>query len=230
MELSRQMCAEAGLAAAQELRTHVEHIVMLERSDAQVARDVNTARTDAEVARVLRRAQETQPVQAVQHVPVSPATWSAAASNIAASSTDAPSVAASSPASTAALGATSSSAAASRMEPMPEPGPNRSKRLQCISCYERKESFELSCKHAMCRGCLGQLLMKATGDLTLWPPRCCRLPIDLALAQQVLRLDERIVFIARMQEANAKNKMYCTNPWCSHFLNLDVIGMEEGHC
>ena len=231
IEVNRQMTTEADLAAAQELRNHVDHICELERSDAQVARAVHSARSDAEVARVLQRAQAHQPTPSVPGQSIIPASSAAAASTAAATA------AASSPASAGALASrhtnaaaasASSSAGPSSAEPMPEPGPrSRHRNLKCISCFDRKDCFELSCRHPICKGCLGQLLMKATGDLTLWPPRCCSQPIDLALAHQVLPQHQAVVFFTRMQEANAKNKMYCTNPWCSHFLNLDVIGMEE---
>eukprot|EP00439_Symbiodinium_sp_Y106_P031834 s4426_g3.t2 len=82
-----------------------------------------------------------------------------------------------------------------------------------------------SCKM---NGALGQqLFTKAVGDMTLWPVRCCRQNIDIGLAQRVLHGHELHVFVERMKEAVAVKKMYCVNPYCSHFLDLD--NLPEDH-
>lgn len=248
MEVGREMFAEAGYVAAQELQTHVNQVVELERSDAQVARDVHIGWIDVQVAGVLQRAQRQVEVPLAPSTMVTPTSVASSSAAVTTAADVAPSSAASSSAAISsvfefvstneaaqsmAASSVATSKAASSGEPMPEPGPssNRSKLLKCNTCFEKKtESYELSCKHAMCRDCLAKFFISATSDLTMWPPRCCSQPIDLALAQQVLPLDQKIRFIDRSKEANAKNKMYCSNPRCSLFLDLDVVGMEERTC
>mmetsp|Transcript_12257 Transcript_12257/g.27806 ORF Transcript_12257/g.27806 Transcript_12257/m.27806 type:complete len:608 (+) Transcript_12257:108-1931(+) len=101
---------------------------------------------------------------------------------------------------------------------------------KCAACFEMKTDADLhtlQCEHAMCKHCLSRLFLDATQDLTLWPPRCCRQPIDLSIAKHVLSAHQELVFAERVEEAQAVKKMYCVNAHCSHFLNLDMIGTDK---
>ena len=64
--------------------------------------------------------------------------------------------------------------------------------------------------------CSKQLL-----DSKLLPLRCCEIPIDMNIANDLLKRDEAKLILRRVEEKEASNKMYC--PSCSSFINLDLI-------
>lgn len=93
---------------------------------------------------------------------------------------------------------------------------------QCNVCYdENKRGFTFACGHLQCIGCTSKLFRAALGDNSLLPLRCCEIPIDMNIAAHLLPREDANVILQRVEEIEAKNKMYC--PSCSAFLNLDLV-------
>jgi len=67
------------------------------------------------------------------------------------------------------------------------------------------------------------LFMVGSADTTMLPFRCCKMRIDMAMARVVLKPRDYEVFSQRMSEVQAVNKMYCTNKYCSQFIDLDTL-------
>eukprot|EP00928_Gymnodinium_smaydae_P029348 TRINITY_DN22127_c0_g1_i9.p1 TRINITY_DN22127_c0_g1~~TRINITY_DN22127_c0_g1_i9.p1 ORF type:complete len:464 (-),score=34.15 TRINITY_DN22127_c0_g1_i9:212-1603(-) len=111
---------------------------------------------------------------------------------------------------------------------------------ECIACNSKKvDTYVFTCGHIMCHVCIAQLIKNASSDMSLWPVRCCRQPIDSApiespssLISKILRPCEYATVAARVEEMLAIEKMYCTNPRCSHFINLDKVasGTSKSAC
>lgn len=93
---------------------------------------------------------------------------------------------------------------------------------QCNVCYEEKlKGYTLACGHRQCTHCTRKLLKAALRDNTLLPLRCCEIPIDMNISNQLLNRDEATAILKRVEELEATNKMYC--PTCGAFLNLDLV-------
>ena len=56
--------------------------------------------------------------------------------------------------------------------------------------------------------------------------RCCGQYINMSIARAVLPSDKFSVLESRMEERLAEDKMYCPEPTCSVFMNLDNLSGE----
>eukprot|EP00927_Polykrikos_kofoidii_P053936 TRINITY_DN48450_c0_g1_i1.p1 TRINITY_DN48450_c0_g1~~TRINITY_DN48450_c0_g1_i1.p1 ORF type:complete len:567 (-),score=72.69 TRINITY_DN48450_c0_g1_i1:314-2014(-) len=234
IELERQRGAEVGEASAQELTVRVADAVLQERADADLARGLRSAGDERQFQRILASAR--LPSAAVESSLETGSTASGLAGismSLASSSADhAPSLDSCSlldglSASNTKVQSTTDntigiSSAASSSQPVgltsgTVPG-------KCACCYHHfQRAHKLSCEHIMCHTCLGTLFKNAATDMTLWPVRCCKLRVDIALAKQTLNRRDFLQFTDRIREQEAINKMYCTNPFCSQFIDLDTL-------
>ncbi|CAJ1363694.1 unnamed protein product [Effrenium voratum] len=232
IEIGLQRSAEASGTAARELHEHLEQLRALECSDARAAAAVNAARGEEQVRAVLRQAQAQAQAVAAQQAQAQAEFAQEVAAGAEASEAEDFEVEEMSQMSQGSQkleshldeAASSSHQAPRKSLSSPESAPVflLTSAVKCASCFDVKPCYKLSCDHRMCRSCLSKLFMSAVSDLTLWPVRCCKQKIEIGLAQRVLRAHEHVIFVERMQEAMAVNKMYCSNPYCSHFLNLDM--------
>lgn len=68
----------------------------------------------------------------------------------------------------------------------------RSQIRQCVACGDDAEFFNVArvpCQHEYCRSCLEALFKASITDESLFPPRCCRQPINLSTARIFLKFD-----------------------------------------
>lgn len=97
---------------------------------------------------------------------------------------------------------------------------------QCNVCYEENlKGYDLACSHLQCVQCTRKLFQAALRDNTLLPLVCCEVPIDMNIAFDLLHPDDATLILKRVEEKEAKNKMYC--PSCSSFMNLDLIDSTQ---
>lgn len=92
---------------------------------------------------------------------------------------------------------------------------------ECIVCAESKpylETVPLACQHIYCQDCLRKLFDDATIDETLYPPRCCRAPINPETVRGILGPDLCNKFEAKAVEWETSNRVYCPIPTCSTFI------------
>lgn len=117
---------------------------------------------------------------------------------------------------------------------------DRSSHGVCSACMEQHPRFdllELACKrkdettsHAYCRTCLNDLFESSLTDTTLFPPRCCRVPIRLSACMHLLpakliqRCEEKEVELA------TANPVYCSNLSCARFIPPRNITADVATC
>ena len=95
---------------------------------------------------------------------------------------------------------------------------------QCHTCFEDQvPGYTFVCQHAQCIPCTRRLFQVALRDKTILPLRCCKTPIDMNLAIQLLKEEDAQLLLQRVAEINAKNKLFC--PTCSTFHNLDLVDL-----
>lgn len=100
-------------------------------------------------------------------------------------------------------------------------------RHECVACNKTKPSFETietPCSHRYCQQCTIKLFESAITDESLFPPRCCRVPIPLDPIRGLLGNDLSTRFEVRTIERSDPNRIYCSNPLCSqHILPRQVV-------
>jgi len=107
---------------------------------------------------------------------------------------------------------------------------------KCVVCMEvvpSKDTVTLACKpeaHTYCRECLGDLFRSSLINTTLFPPRCCKLPIPLDICRAMLPKDLIKDFDLKVEELATPNPTYCSNANCSRFIRPKDVKAQVGHC
>ncbi|KAJ5690952.1 hypothetical protein N7488_011687, partial [Penicillium malachiteum] len=108
----------------------------------------------------------------------------------------------------------------------------RQGRRKCTSCLESTEKIAFTgvCGHEYCYECARRLLLGATRDETLYPPRCCRNVMHPMVVLSVLSYEELRAFSEKAVEYATVNRLYCAEKTCSAFIPLFRIKDENGTC
>lgn len=92
----------------------------------------------------------------------------------------------------------------------------------CVTCGIDNPGTEFAkcpCSHRYCRECIVRLFETANKDESLFPPRCCRLPIPLNDVRFFLPAAVIKTFREKQLERSTVNPTYCHEPSCSAFIN-----------
>ena len=92
--------------------------------------------------------------------------------------------------------------------------------------------MEAPCGHFFDAECMEALFSKATTDESLYPPRCCLLPIPPASVRQHLDAQLMLAFDTKSLEFDtpAGSRVYCCRPQCSAFLGACSLTPTTMHC
>lgn len=107
---------------------------------------------------------------------------------------------------------------------------------KCCACMEvvsSKDTLTLKCKpedHTYCRVCLIDLFTSALVNTTLFPPRCCKLPVPLDTCRAILPRELIKDFDLKVEELATPNPTYCANTECSKFIRPKDIKANVGSC
>lgn len=104
---------------------------------------------------------------------------------------------------------------------------------RCISCREEIEFVNVArvpCRHEYCRPCLEGLFNASMTDESLFPPRCCKQPIDMSIARIFLKSDLVQQYEKKKIEFETPNRTYCHSSACSAFISLSHIDGEVATC
>ena len=94
----------------------------------------------------------------------------------------------------------------------------------CAVCMdEATDAMDMACEHTYCRTCLRGLFHQALKDSSILPVACCQKAIPQEFVQKVLSQEDENILISRLQEKLATSKMYCANPTCSKFIDLNHL-------
>ena len=100
----------------------------------------------------------------------------------------------------------------------------------CLSNFRPIEVVHLQCGDIYCVECLRSLFVRASNDLTLFPPRCCRQHIPLKLIESDLSADQLDDFQTTTIEHSTKDKVYCSNTGCGKFILPSQVVAGKAHC
>jgi E3 ubiquitin-protein ligase RNF144 len=104
---------------------------------------------------------------------------------------------------------------------------------KCNACMEIvavKNTLRLQCQHTYCRACLVDLFTNTISDTTLFPPRCCRVPIPLSTCRTMLSKEYIKEFDLKVEELATPNPTYCANADCSEFIQTKYIVSDVAKC
>lgn len=110
---------------------------------------------------------------------------------------------------------------------------SESREIKCEACHDRKEHFEVmtnACGHAYCKTCLQELFELSTRDESLFPPRCCKQPMDIDDVQIFLTKELKDQFQKAKVEFGTKNRTYCSRGACSAFIPSASIEGDLATC
>ncbi|EXJ95809.1 hypothetical protein A1O1_00933 [Capronia coronata CBS 617.96] len=105
--------------------------------------------------------------------------------------------------------------------------------LVCVACRETKkylDIIEAACGHGYCKPCLQELFDLSTKDESLFPPRCCREPLDLSEVQIFLTKELKDKFERAKVEFSTVDKTYCSEATCSAFIPVDANAGDAVFC
>ncbi|KAE8155375.1 hypothetical protein BDV40DRAFT_307126 [Aspergillus tamarii] len=100
---------------------------------------------------------------------------------------------------------------------------------RCVACRDEVEFVNIArvpCRHEYCRSCLEDLFNSSMTDESLFPPRCCRQPINVGIARIFLKYDLIQRYEKKKIEFETPNRTYCYTPECSTFINTSHIEDE----
>lgn len=112
-------------------------------------------------------------------------------------------------------------------------GRSRPRTRQCVACREQADFVNViraPCQHEYCRPCLTNLFELSMTDESLFPPRCCRQPINLTVARIFLKSDLVERYKKKKVEFETPNRTYCYSPNCGSFIDMSHINGGIATC
>jgi hypothetical protein len=107
----------------------------------------------------------------------------------------------------------------------------------CLDLHAKHDMLQLSCngngesnKHAYCRECLQRLYETSVTDPSHFLPRCCSKIISLFNCVPFLSQDLIARFVARREELETPNRIYCSNTKCSKWIRPENVGTHVASC
>ncbi|RDW86713.1 BRcat and Rcat domain-containing protein [Aspergillus mulundensis] len=104
---------------------------------------------------------------------------------------------------------------------------------ECVACLHENPAWDMvqgQCSHLYCKDCMARLVNDALADQSLFPPRCCRLPIP----PYALRKHLGAELFRRLEEKEIENKdpfrTYCSNTECSKYIQPPYVKGYIGTC
>ncbi|KAJ5399677.1 hypothetical protein N7465_010166 [Penicillium sp. CMV-2018d] len=104
---------------------------------------------------------------------------------------------------------------------------------ECVACsesYPESGMIRSSCSHIYCQGCVTHLLQNSLADESLFPPRCCRLPLPLEASRGIIDADLWARFEEKKIEHGDKHRTYCSDPDCSRYILPSHVRGTIGTC
>ena len=104
---------------------------------------------------------------------------------------------------------------------------------ECVACEEAKDPEQLivaPCGDSYCDKCVSDLFTHAMNDESMFPPRCCREPIPIALVENILNEAQISLFGKKEIEFATPDRTYCHITACGEFIPPDAMEGEKGIC
>ncbi|KAL5337296.1 hypothetical protein BJX70DRAFT_389348 [Aspergillus crustosus] len=106
-------------------------------------------------------------------------------------------------------------------------------RPECVACIETKSASDMihaQCTHWYCKNCITRLVKDALADQSLFPPRCCRVPITLSALRKHIGPELSRRFEERDIEHKDPFRTYCSGAQCAKYIFPPFVQGYVGTC
>lgn len=104
----------------------------------------------------------------------------------------------------------------------------------CAICTNKLPSAKVlvlrRCHHILCSECISRYFRLATTDPSLFPAKCCTMPIPLSDAERFLPTDIIKQYKAKTEEHAAEDRTYCHIQKCSTFVPSYSLFDKQAVC
>ncbi|KAL4779388.1 hypothetical protein BJX76DRAFT_351848 [Aspergillus varians] len=104
---------------------------------------------------------------------------------------------------------------------------------ECVACNDIKPASDMvltQCSHLYCKDCMIHLVKDALADQSLFPPRCCRMPIPPSSLRRHLGAELFRSFEEKEIEDNDPYRTYCSNSQCARYIRPPQVDGYVGTC
>lgn len=105
--------------------------------------------------------------------------------------------------------------------------------VACVSCDDEKINEDLliaPCGDRYCSECINTLYEHASTDESLFPPRCCRMPIPMEDAVKFLNVEVYNRFQEIQEEFSTSDRIYCHKTDCAKFISPNLTDGDRAKC
>ncbi|KAJ5189222.1 hypothetical protein N7491_005549 [Penicillium cf. griseofulvum] len=105
---------------------------------------------------------------------------------------------------------------------------------ECVSCMEEypvSDIIQTECVHNYCRECIVRLFENSLANESLFPPRCCHLPIHASIAiEDMIGIEMTKRYKERKTEVSDSDRTYCSSSTCARYILPQNIRRGVGIC
>ena len=101
----------------------------------------------------------------------------------------------------------------------------------CTACDEKvanNVAHHATCEHYFCRPCAVYMFKMALANESVFPPRCCELPLDATEEILGKELYEKVK--AKVFELSLEDPTYCADPLCGRLIPPNAIAADVATC
>lgn len=118
-------------------------------------------------------------------------------------------------------------------------GPNQKVATQappksrCDICGDAMAQCKVSvvpCGHTYCSECIERLFETCIANQDMFPPRCCRQPVEIDLVEHLMPQGLLSKYYDRKLELESMNILYCCKPNCSALIPIENMRDGRGKC
>ncbi len=106
-------------------------------------------------------------------------------------------------------------------------------KVECIVCGESVHphaTVRLECRDIYCKPCLKSFFLRVAKDEGLFPPKCCRKPIDISTIEAEFSAGELAAYRSAELEFTSMDRVYCADPECAKFIPIPQRTPDYASC
>jgi len=100
----------------------------------------------------------------------------------------------------------------------------------CIDMFRSHEIVRLDLRHSYCPDCLKELFVRASSDMALFPPHCCRVKIPVSLVSGDISSQDMENLADTTIEIETAKRTCCNNTQCGKFIPPANIDADTTNC
>ena len=106
-------------------------------------------------------------------------------------------------------------------------------KVECSVCGDSVRPYftvRLVCSDVYCKPCLKSFFLRVAKDESLFPPKCCRQPIDISTIEADFSVEELTTYRSAELEFTSTDRVYCADPECAKFIPMPQRTHDYASC